>query len=115
MQFIFAIGGTVFSWAIMLGALYLTRNIPRTIFIPLYYLLNMCVFLFLTVALRRVGVTYTAWMLTVVVVGVLVVLQLFYWVFVNPAAAARYLTVIDWIIPTILVFGTVFVVARLVR
>lgn len=115
MQALFAISGTVLGWAIILGALYLTRNIPRAAFVLLHYLLNIFVFLFLTVVLRRVGVTYTAWVFTIVVVGTLIALELFYWVFVNPTAAVRYLTVIDWVIPAILIFGTVYVVARLVR
>lgn len=115
MQLVFVISGTVLAWALVLGALYLGRNIPRAALVPLQYLLHVSVFAFLAVALRRAGVTYTAWVFTVAVVGVFVALGLFYWVFVNIAATARYLTVIDWVIPTILVFATVYVVARLVR
>lgn len=115
MQLIFSISGTVLGWAGILGMLYITHNIPRVIFVPFYYFLNICVFLFLTVVLRRVGVAYAAWVLVVVIVGILLALQLFYWTFVNPVASARYLTVIDWVIPAILVSTTVYVVARLVR
>ncbi|OGZ53480.1 MAG: hypothetical protein A3H64_00140 [Candidatus Ryanbacteria bacterium RIFCSPLOWO2_02_FULL_45_11c] len=115
MQLVFVVSGTVLAWAIMLGALYLTHNLPRVAFVSLHYLLNIFIFTFLAVVLRRVGVTYTAWAFTVAVVGILVALELFYWVFVNPEVAARYLTVIDWVIPAILVFATVYLVARLVR
>ena len=115
MQFVFAVSGTILVWALMLGVLYFTRNVPHSIFVFLHYLLNICVFTILTVVLRRIGVMYTAWVLTVVVVGVLLALELFYWVFINPASAAKYLTVIDWVIPAILVAITVYLVARLVR
>ncbi len=115
MQLVFVISGTAFCWVLLLGALYLTHTIPRAVFIPLYYLLHIFIFLFLTVALRRAGVMYTAWALAVVVVGVLLALQIFYGTFVNPAGAARYLTVIDWLIPALLIFGTVSVVGRLAR
>ena len=115
MQFVFVVSGTVLGWAIALGALFITRNIPRVAFIPLHYLLNILVFLFLSIILRRIGVTYTALVFTVAVGGVLLALEIFYWVFVNPQAAAQYLTVIDWIIPSILIFITVYIVSRLVR
>ena len=115
MQLVFIISGTIFAWAGMLGVLYVTHNIPRAAFVSLHYLVNIFTFTFFTITLRKAGVTYTAWVLMVVVVGILLALELFYWVFVNPIVAAQYLTVIDWVIHAILVSGTVYVVARLVR
>lgn len=115
MQFVFAIGGTAFCWTLVLGALYSMHAVPRIVSVPLYYIVNVILFLLLTVALRRAGVAYAAWVFAVVVTGTLLAFGLFYWVFVHPMAAGRYLTVIDWIIPAMLVFGSVYITARLVR
>src|SRR3990167_161832 len=115
MQLVFVVSGTVLAWAIMLGALYLTHNLPRVAFVSLHYLLNIFIFTFLAVVLRRVGGTYTAWAVTVAVVGILVALNFFYGVFETPEVPARFLPFIDWFIPAILVFATVYLVARLVR
>ena len=115
MQLIFAISGTVFSWALVLGILYLTQNIPRPLFLTFHYVLKVAVFVYLTVMLRRIGVAYIPWVLTVVVAGTLLALELFYWSFVHPTAAARYLTVADWLIPALLTAVVVYAVARLVR
>lgn len=115
MQALFAISGSVLCWAVLLGMRFLTRNFPRGIFLVFYYLLSICVFTVLTYRLRKVGVQYGAWVFTIVVVGTLIALELFYWVFVNPEAAAQYVTVANWLIPTIMVAVTVYLVARLVK
>jgi len=115
MQFVITIGGTILAWAIVLGALFLLRHAPRTVFITAHYLINIGVFAFLTYLLRKEHVQFSAGGFAVIVVGILLILELFYWVYVNPASAARYLTVIDWLIPAFLVLGTVYLVALFVR
>ncbi|OGZ44179.1 MAG: hypothetical protein A3J55_04215 [Candidatus Ryanbacteria bacterium RIFCSPHIGHO2_02_FULL_45_17b] len=115
MQLIFIISGTALGWAGLLGALYLFRVFPRVASVPFYYLLHIIFFVILSVVLRRAGVTYSAGVFAIVVTGILLILGLFYWVFINPSAAARYITVIDWLIPSLFVFVSVYVVTRLVR
>lgn len=110
MQIIFVIAGTVGAWVAMLGVLFLTRNMPYGLFATIHYVLNIVVFGFLVFVLRNAGVRYAAGMLTIMIVGILLILELFYWVFVNPAAAGRYLTVADWLVPAILVASTVYLV-----
>lgn len=115
MQLVFAVCGTVLAWAVVLGTLYITRYIPRPLFIIFHYVLNIAVFTYLTVTLRRIGVGYTAWVFAIVVMSTLLALELFYWVFVNPEAASRYLTVADWLIPAALTMIVVYTVARLMK
>jgi hypothetical protein len=111
MQVVFTIGGTVIAWAVSLGVLSVVRVLPRPVFITLHYVLVAGVFAALAFALRKNGVRFSAITLAVVVVSMLLSLELFYWVFINPEAAARYLTTIDWLIPAGLIFITVYVTA----
>ena len=111
MQLMLTMGGTVLVWAAILGALFLLRDASRLLFIAVHYTLNLGLFGMLAYLLRKAGVTYSTGWMVAVVVGALLVLELFYWKLVNPAGAARYLTLIDWVVPLILVMGTVYIVA----
>lgn len=98
-------------WAVLLGALFLVRDASRIVFGAVHYVLNLGLFGVLAYILRKAGVSYSAgWMMTVVV-GTLLVLELFYWKLVSLAGVARYLNVIDWIISLVLVMGVVYLIA----
>jgi hypothetical protein len=111
MQVVLVIMGTVIAWVVSLGILSVVRVLPRPIFITLHYVLAVGIFAALAFALRKSGVQFSAITLASVVVSILLSLELFYWVFINPEAAALYLTTIDWLIPAGLIFVTVYVTA----
>lgn len=115
MQALVVIGGTVFVWALLLGVFFLLYAIPYAVFLPLYYVLHVGVFVFLAHLFRKAGVRYHAGVITVVVVGTLLALQLFYGTFVYPASAWQYLTVANWLIPAILAAVAMYIAAQLTQ
>lgn len=115
MHLLFTIGGTVIAWAIVLGTLFLLRHAPRTVFVVAHYSIDIGAFGVLVHLLRKMGISYSVGKMMLVILGTLLVLELFYWGVVNPVGAMRYLTVVDWIIPLILVIGTIYIVALFSR
>jgi hypothetical protein len=115
MNTVFVIGGTIIAWTVVLGILFLIRNMPRSVFISLHYIADIVIFGILAFIIKRADIHFSPAALTIIIVGTLLAIELFYWVFVNPAGAGRYLTVIDWIIPAILVVGTVYLTAIFVK
>jgi hypothetical protein len=111
MHVIFTIGGAVVVWAVVLGILFFMRNVPRAVFVVAHYVVTVFGFGVLAYVLRKSGAGFTPMAFTIMIVGVFLILELFYWVFVNPAGAGRHLTVVDWLIPAGLVFGAVYIIA----
>ena len=109
------IGSTVLGWSVVLGTMYLAMELPRLVFLPVYYSTHIGVFGVMTYALRKMGVKYTAWVFAVVVASTLVSLEIFYWVFVYPESAAAFALVADWLIPLVFVFMSVYLTALFTR
>lgn len=115
MQIVFTIGGTVLVWVATLGFLFFTRHFSREAAVAIHYLWSGIAFGFLAFALRKASVQYSAVVLSFTVTGTLLSLSLFYWVFVNPIAADRYLTVADWLFPALITAVVTYIVSRLTQ
>ena len=111
MRLVFTISGTILAWAAVLGVLFLLRDVPRALFVITHYILNISLFGVLAYLLRKAGVSYSAGNMMMLITGSLLALELVYWKWINIADAARYLNGIEWVVPLILVMGTVYIVA----
>ncbi|MDX1535829.1 MAG: hypothetical protein R3346_03655 [Candidatus Spechtbacterales bacterium] len=110
---IFAI--SLIGWVTALGIFFVTRDVPRALFIAIHYIVNIVLFGFLFGVYYRFLGSLSPIITTVVAMISFLFFEFVLWVFIAPESASNYLNVVDWLIPAFLIVLTIYLTGIIIN